>query len=248
MSNCPACAAATLPDARFCHACGVALGGQARPWLGTRWIALFAAVVASASAAGVLSIYFGGRDRALPPAMPRFESVAPSTGNSGGRDRAPQLAMPRFDGGAPSPGEPIDLSTLSPREAADRLFNRIMMAAERGDTDEAQRFAPMALAAYARLDVLDADARYHLGLIHAVNGDIEKIRSEIASLKQLVPQHLLAITLEHRVAELLRDQAAAARAYALFNAAFEAEMKIGRPEYADHRVTIEKFRAAGVRP
>ena len=82
---------------------------------------------------------------------------------------------------------------MTPREAADRLFNRIMTAAERGDAQEALRFAPMALQAYERLGPLDNDARYHVGLITATTGDIESARAHIDMLRQSVPDHLLGI-------------------------------------------------------
>ena len=56
-------------------------------------------------------------------------------------------------------GAAPDISQLSPRERFDRLFNRIMQAAEQGDTAQVRRFTPMALGAYAQLDTIDADAR-----------------------------------------------------------------------------------------
>ena len=42
---------------------------------------------------------------------------------------------------------PPDLSKMTPREAADRLFNRVMSANERGDKDETSWFSPMAIQA-----------------------------------------------------------------------------------------------------
>jgi hypothetical protein len=133
---------------------------------------------------------------------------------------------------------------MTPREAADRLFNRIMAASEQGNSGEAQRFVPMALEAYGLVEILDADAHYHLGLIHAVKGDVENIRKEIGILERYAPNHLLAIVLDHMVAEMSRDTVAAARAHAAFIAAYDAEIVAGRQEYADHQVTIDKFRAA----
>ena len=41
---------------------------------------------------------------------------------------------------------------MTPRERFDRLFNRIMQAAERGDSAQVERFTPMALGAYHQLD------------------------------------------------------------------------------------------------
>jgi hypothetical protein len=124
--------------------------------------------------------------------------------------------------------QPPDLSTMAPREAADRLFNRIMTAAEGGDSQAALRFVPMALKAYERLAPLDNDARYHVGLIHATAGDLDGTRADIAMLRQSVPDHLLAIMLEHTIAKQLGDQDAAAHAYKTFLAAYDAEIVTGR--------------------
>jgi len=140
--------------------------------------------------------------------------------------------------------QPPDLSTMAPREAADRLFNRIMTAAEGGDSQAALRFVPMALKAYERLAPLDNDARYHVGLIHATAGDLDGTRADIAMLRQSVPDHLLAIMLEHTIAKQLGDQDAAAHAYKTFLAAYDAEIVTGRVEYRDHQRGIDSFRRA----
>ena len=133
---------------------------------------------------------------------------------------------------------------MTQREAADRLFNRIMTASEQGDRAEALRFVPMAVQAYGGLPVLDRDAHYHLGLIHGVAGDRAKGNRHIAALRQAAPNHLLALVLEHGIAEQSGDRAAVSRIIATFAAAYDAEMAMGRPEYEAHRNTIEKFRAA----
>lgn len=140
----------------------------------------------------------------------------------------------------------VDLSTMTPRQAADRLFNRVMSASERGDTEEAVRFAPMAVAAYARVSSLDADARYHLGLLHLQLGDLDRAREQIEILKQTAPRHLLALVLEHGVASQSGDTQAADRAAAEFAAAYEDEMATARPEYAAHKSAIDRFRSSGV--
>jgi predicted Zn-dependent protease len=133
---------------------------------------------------------------------------------------------------------------MSPREAADRLFNRIMSASESGDTEEALRFAPMALQAYDSLGTLDNDARYHVALIHLAAGDIKNARAQLDQLRRSVPQHLLGIMLAHQIAERSGNKDGAARAYQDFLAAYDAELATGRAEYLEHRGGIERFRAA----
>jgi hypothetical protein len=141
-------------------------------------------------------------------------------------------------------GTPPDLSSMSPREAADRLFNRVMSASERGDRVEAMQFVPMALQAYNGLGTLDNDARYHVALIHLTAGDTAKARVQIDSLRKSVPGHLLASMLEYQIAERDGKEGAARQAYKAFLAAYNAEIAAGRTEYEDHRGSIDRFRQA----
>ena len=216
---CPSCQIAIQPDARYCHGCGAPLHDQSgAKRLNKKMVAVLLAVAAGVAAVAVVVVFFLGPSKvAGPPPSP-------------------------FDGSAAMPGPAIDLATMTPREAADRLFNRVMMASEQGNMEEALQFVPMALLAYDRVGELDADAHYHIGLIYTVAGDIENARKQIDILKQDAPNHLLGLLLEHTIAELSGDRDAAARARAAFAAAYDAEMKTGKPEYTDHRVSIEKFR------
>jgi predicted Zn-dependent protease len=138
----------------------------------------------------------------------------------------------------------MDLASLSPRDAADRLFNRVMAASENGNTEEALRFAPMALEAYDRIGPLDNDARYHVALIHLVAGDVKSARVQLEELKRSAPNHLLGLMLEQQIAVQSGDKAGAARAYKNFLAAYDAEMATARVEYQEHRGGIERFREA----
>ncbi len=131
---------------------------------------------------------------------------------------------------------------MSPREAADRLFNRIMTAEENGDSAQAKQFAPMALQAYQLVPQLDADAHYHLGLINLVVGNLDEVRKQIDVLKQTSPNHLLAMALALTVAKRTGDDAAASDIRAKFATAYESEIASGKPEYEAHRVTIDKIR------
>jgi hypothetical protein len=164
-----------------------------------------------------------------------------------GSDAVPRAAAP-FSQSAPAafsaPGQPPDLANMTPREAADRLFNRVMAASERGDSKEALEFAPMALQAYDALGTLDNDARYHVALIHLTAGESSKARAQIESIRKSVPGHLLATILEHEVAERGGNKSAAAQSYKKFLANYDAEIVSGRGEYRDHQGTIDRFRQA----
>ncbi len=218
---CPSCGLAILSDARFCHSCGATLDGG--PGGGKRSVRMLAGVgaVAALVIVGVIAA-----------AVLFKRDGAPSS--------SPALPTSRFN--APFMASP-DGPQTTPREAADRLFNRIMMASEQGKRTEALGFVPMAVQAYEALPALDRDAHYHLGLIHGVAGDRGNVEKQIAALRQSAPNHLLALMLEHDNAEQAGDKTAVSRLLAAFVAAYDAEMATGRPEYEGHRGMIEKFRA-----
>ena len=226
---CPSCKATLIAGAKFCHQCGAPAGGkpteqrerikQERNW---KVISLFIVGVAVWSFALMFAALKLMPGKNASKANPQAGVTMPS------------------DQSAAS----VDLSSMTPREAADRLFNRVMAADEQGRTDEVMQFGPMALEAYKLVDPLDADARYHIGLISLSLGDVDNARAQIRSLEAEVPDHLLALTLEFRVAEKTGDDKAASAARTRFAAAYPAEISSGRPEYEAHRATIEAFRAS----
>jgi hypothetical protein len=143
---------------------------------------------------------------------------------------------------ATSSASATTVSNITPVQAAEQLFNHVMTASERGDAAQARRFAPMALEAYGQLGMLDNDAHYHVGLIHVTVVDTESARGELDAIRRSVPEHLLGIMLEHAIAEASGDDEGAARAYARFLSAYDAEMLTDRDEYQGHRTGIDGFR------
>jgi len=143
VSACPSCGTTVKPGSRACQECGTALtAAVARaPWNAQTIVPWAALGIASLALAIALLSWFDRGGGAVQPAPVRFSQSS----------SAPLSA----------PGELPDLASMSPREAADRLFNRVMTASENGDSAEALRFAPMALQAYNDLGTLDNDARYH---------------------------------------------------------------------------------------
>ena len=132
---------------------------------------------------------------------------------------------------------------LTPVEAAEQLFNHVMAASERGNTEESQRFAPLALEAYGQLATLDNDAHYHVGLIHVTMGDTASAQAELDAIRGSVPNHLLGIMLEHAIAGAQDDHDGVAAAYARFVSAYNTELLTDRDEYRGHRNGIDGFRA-----
>jgi hypothetical protein len=213
--QCPNCS--QQATGRFCSNCGASLTAEVAPArTGAKTIVPWVAVGLAVGALVVMLYAFVGRDSPPLQFLPAGSTVT----------------------------QPPDLSEMTPREAADRLFNRIMTAVERGDTQEALRFAPMALQAYGLLGPLDNDARYHVGLIHATTGDIKSARAHVNMLRQSVPDHLLGIMLEHTIATQRGDQDSALRAYKTFLTAYESQIATGRTEYEEHQSGIDSFRRA----
>jgi hypothetical protein len=133
-----------------------------------------------------------------------------------------------------------DLSTMSPRERADRLFNRVMSYHERGVTDSVLFFADMGIRAYQMLPALDADARYDMGRIAEVAGDAALAKAQSDSILRESSAHLLGLTLGARAARLLKNESTA-RAYdRRLLAAESAERRKNLPEYERHATDIDE--------
>src|SRR5262249_5210275 len=89
-------------------------------------------------------------------AMNRFSSTQAAP--AGPMTNAP------FAGGAGGAGA-VDISSMSPEERAQRLFNRVMRLQGENKMDSVQFFAPMAIDAYFALPSMDDDSRYDVGRI-----------------------------------------------------------------------------------
>jgi hypothetical protein len=148
-------------------------------------------------------------------------------------DPAAQTGMPL--GGMVAP----DLSTMSPDEQADRLFNRVMRLAEEGKTDSIGWFAPMATGAIEALRPLDAHRRYDLGLIGVVSGNIELANAQADTILKARPNHLLGLVLAMRAADASGKAAEAASLRQKLIAAERSEKAAGLPEYSLHENDID---------
>ena len=150
-----------------------------------------------------------------------------------------------FAGGTAAGGSPPpDISSMSPRERFDRLYNRIMTAAENGDEGTVTNFSPMALSAYTMLDTVDADARYHAALIKLHTGDIDGATALGDTILANNPGHLFGYIVLGTVARFRKDDAGLSKAYSGFLTHYQAEMKAGRAEYTDHARSITDFKKA----
>jgi len=146
--------------------------------------------------------------------------------------------------GVPPVGAPAtDISNMTPRERADRLFNRVMTASEQGDSGQVAFFGNMALQAYDLLGGYDADARYHVGMMQLALRNPAAARAQADSITRTAKNHLLADHLKAEIARRANDNAARNRAWRDLLAHYDTEMASGKPEYADHRTALESARA-----
>ena len=221
---CSGCRSLLTPGARFCHRCGTAVGTQP---------------IASGAPRSTAS--------ALPwgvAAISLLALIALLAGQRFGGTRAPsvnaQVTDAPFASGAPT-SEGVrapDISSLSPRERADRLYDRVMRLSSEGKTDSVQFFAPMALSVYQTLGPLDADLRYDFGRVAEVAGAAEIARAQADSILAADSTHLLGLVLGARAAQL-RGDTQAAKGYARrLLAAEPSESAKKLPEYERHQGDI----------
>lgn len=165
----------------------------------------------------------------------RFVGSGPAASPAGG-----QAAT--SPGSAPPAGGVPDITNMTLRERADRLFERIMIASEAGDTSQVGFFSPMALQSYEMLGELDADARYHLALIHVASGDGDAAGVQGDSIRVLDRDHLFATLIDATVAGLDGSDGARRDAYQRFLDTYDTEVAKARPEYLDHQSALDAFR------
>lgn len=132
-----------------------------------------------------------------------------------------------------------DISTLSPRERAESLFERLMRLNESGKADSVRFFAPMAIAAYQMLDSLRPDDRYDLGRVGIVTGLTELARAQADTILAGHPRHLLGLILGISAARLERNGATESAMERRLLAAERSELASSRQEYLRHRADID---------
>lgn len=149
-------------------------------------------------------------------------------------------AAPMATGGAAA----VDLNSMSPRERASRLFDRIMRQQSEGKVDSARFFASMALGVYESMGPLDADLRYDYGRIAEVTGDLAVMQAQADSILLQSPTHLLGIMLATSVATARGETARIAALDKRLLAAESAELAKPLEEYVLHRADIDAALAA----
>jgi hypothetical protein len=136
-----------------------------------------------------------------------------------------------------------DISSMSPRERADRLYDRVMRLASEGKTDSATFFASMAVGAYASLSPFDADLRYDYGRMAEMSGDLALAQAQADAILAEQPDHLLGLVLSIRLAQRNTAKQEEGRLLTRLRAVRDAEYKKGLSEYERHRSDIDAVAA-----
>jgi len=135
----------------------------------------------------------------------------------------------------------VDLASMTPREAADRLFNRVMSAVEGGDSVEVTNFLPMAVASYNRAQPLDADGVFHLALLQITGLQFEASRAVADAALAQNPGHLLLLSVAAEAAKQLGDEEGAAAYYQAMVDGWDAQIALGLAEYDSHATTVSQI-------
>ena len=150
-------------------------------------------------------------------------------------------------GVAPAAGFPdlSGLASLPPAERFAEVFDRMMRAGAEGDSMTVAHLSPMAAAAYAELDSVDADTRFHAGLIAIQTGDFAGARALADSIEALAPGHLFGPILTGALARLDGDTAGFNAAVRLIRRRADGELaRTDRPEYVEHAQLLTEVRQA----
>ena len=213
---CSDCGTKLRPDAHFCHNCGSPIHGNPSR---------------AASAPASKALKWGV------PAIAIIALIALSVIRYGSRGPAAD-SQSRVPLGAGSAVQAPDISSMSPDERADRLFNRVMRLSSEGKADSAAFFGPMALGALEALAPLNAHRRYDVGLVALVTGDVSAAKAQGDTILAQRPTHLLGLALAARAADARGDGAAGKNFRRRLLAAEPAERKSALPEYTDHAADI----------
>lgn len=137
---------------------------------------------------------------------------------------------------------------MTPREAADRLYDRAMSEHERamsagGDLQQAEFFVDMGLQAYAAIppEDVDHDVHFHIGMLQFLIGDSASAQRSVDAILVLDNDHILGLLLAGRLAGFAGDsEAAAGFRERVRKIVADAGGIPDRPEYQAHARMIER--------
>jgi hypothetical protein len=233
--KCANCQADLTPSAKFCHKCGTPVGapapGAKRP-SESPTVPVRAAPPATGAAAIAPWVVAGIAVVAL------FALVAVNRFSSTNSPSTNAMSNAPFAGGAGGAGA-VDISSMSPEERAQRLFNRVMRLQSENKMDSVQFFAPMALDAYFALPSMDDDSRYDVGRIAEAVGAFPLAKAQADTILRSSPNDLLGLALAMRVARETKDTQAAGDFAKRLLAAAPKERKKDNAAYKAHAADLD---------
>lgn len=245
----PATTCGARAGTRFCGQCGTPLGADARfcPSFGTP----IDADSAKPSAHGAADAPGANRAAWIVALTLSIVATAFTISAARGRDGLPSnplagnqapVAAPFAGGG--SGGTPPDISNLTPRERFARLNDRVMNAAQSGDTSTVIQFWPMAQQSYAMLPEgdRDVDARYHMATLYLLIGQFTEVLALADTIHAEAPNNLMGWYLRAAVGDLDKKPDLARDGRAAFLRNYDREIASNRQEYKDHKELLEQFK------
>ena len=230
--ECPSCGESAPPGSRFCTSCGSSLtappagagsGSSGDGRLGW-WVA--GLVLTALILFLLVPVLLPNRGLQEEVATPGSSAA----GSGGGQTE-----------GGLGPAPNVDISSMTPRQAADRLFNRVMQAGETGDTTQVMQFLPMAIGAYERARPLDADGLFHLAVLQHTGQQFEAALRTASTGLEEDPDHLLLLSAAADAARELGDSATARTHYTHILDVWEEERNSGLEEYQLHSALLPQI-------
>jgi len=261
MQSCPQCGKPAAGN--FCQNCGAALGGRFCNKCGAK----LAAGATFCNQCGAKAP--GGRSGAAPEPTHREAAAAAVGGGNApwwiagvamfglilvvgwSMVRPQQEAAPAggMSGGAAagamdpnSPGT-TDISQMSPREAADRLFDRVMRTISAGDTTGALGFQPMAVQAYELVGDLDLDGMFHMALLQQLS-DPAAALATARKMLEAEPDHILGLGMAGEASSAMGEQATAREYFEHLLRVYDVQFARNLVEYDAHRNLMTQFKAS----
>lgn len=213
-ATCRVCGAPHIAGAGFCTQCGEPVLQRASS--NVPWYIAGAAIVAL-----IVVLIWPTLDRSPASFAAAPTAAAPFAGTTGG--------------GSPPP------LTGTPREQADRLFNRIMEERSAGNMEQAAFFLPMALTAYQQARPLDADGLYHLSMLQTAAGDFDGALATAREILGMAPDHLLGLAAAADAATELGDSTGARAYWMRYIEVFDVEKDKTIQEYLDHARILPQY-------